>query len=121
MEEKRNVWLLVTLGAVSGALNGFFGGGGGTIIVPLLISACGFLRKNAHATALLVMLPVSIASAIVYAVNGKMDFLLALPVTIGFSLGGAVGALLLNKLNAAWLKYAFCIIMLAAGVRLIIV
>ncbi len=89
------------------------------VIVPLLISACGFLRKNAHATALCVMLPVCVISAIIYAVNGDFDFKVILPVSIGFALGGILGAFLLNKLNDKWVKYVFSVIILAAGVKLL--
>ncbi len=119
MNQKSKHWLLILTGASAGLINGFFGGGGGMVIVPLLMCVCAFLRKSAHATALCVMLPISIVSAIIYAINGSFDFNLILPVTIGFTIGGIIGALLLNKLNEKWIKYAFSIIILVAGIKLL--
>ncbi len=119
MEEKKKTCFLLLSGALAGAINGFFGGGGGMIIVPLLISACGYMRKNAHATALCVMLPVCIISGIIYAISGNFDFKVVLPVTVGFTLGGTLGAFLLSKLNEKWIKYVFSVIILAAGVKLL--
>lgn len=119
MKNKNELFLLVLLGAAVGAVNGFFGGGGGMIVVPLLISACAFSRKEAHASALIVILPISLVSAIVYAVNGEFDFSLVLPVTIGVTGGGVIGAFLLNKLNERWVKYVFSFLISAAGVKLL--
>lgn len=118
MKVDKRTFLLAAVGSVAGLINGFFGGGGGTVVVPLLISACGFLRKNAHATALSVMLPTCLVSAIVYAVNGNFDFKVILPVTVGFTLGGVLGAFLLSKLKENWIKYVFCAILIFAGIKL---
>ena len=117
--DKKQVAFLIISGALSGAINGFFGGGGGMVIVPLLVCACGFLRKNAHATAICVMLPVCVVSAVVYIVNGSFDYKVALPVTIGCTTGCALGAFLLNKLDEKWLKYLFSVIIFAAGIKLL--
>lgn len=119
MKTPKNFLLLLLTGAIAGGINGFFGGGGGMIVVPMLISACGFLRKNAHASALLIMLPVCLISAVVYILNGDFDFSLVLPVTIGFSVGGGLGAFLLNKLNDKWIKIVFCLLVLSAGGKLL--
>ncbi len=119
MKKKNEFILFLLLGAAVGAVNGFFGGGGGMIVVPLLISACAFSRKQAHATALIVILPISVVSAIVYAISGEFDFSLVLPVTIGVTGGGVIGAFLLNKLNESWVKYVFSFLILAAGVKLL--
>lgn len=119
MNCKKQTWFLILSGALAGFINGFFGGGGGMVVVPLLISACGFMRKKAHATALCVMLPICVISAIIYALNGDFDFKIVLPVTVGFTGGGALGAFLLSKLNDNWVKTLFCVIVLAAGVKIL--
>ena len=48
---------IVILGALIGIINGFFGGGGGMIVVPLLTEKFGFSQKQAQATAIFVILP----------------------------------------------------------------
>ncbi|MDE7395914.1 MAG: TSUP family transporter, partial [Clostridiales bacterium] len=79
-------------GLVIGFINGFFGGGGGMLCVPLLEKVIGVPTKQAHATAILVILPVSIASAVVYAISGTFSLLPVLPVSGGVLAGGVAGA-----------------------------
>ena len=106
-------------GLFVGFLSGFFGGGGGMIVVPLLIFALGLAEKDAHATAILSILPISIASSIVYISSGSVDYLQLLYATIGFVAGGALGALLLKKLNNKALRIIFALIMIVAGLKMI--
>ena len=107
-------------GLFVGFLSGFFGGGGGMIVVPLLIFALGLSEKEAHATAIFTILPISIASSVVYLLSGSVQYLRLLYATIGFVVGGALGALLLKKMNNKVLRIMFAIIMIIAGVKLIL-
>ena len=61
----------ITLGGslAVGAVSGFFGGGGGMLCVPLL-EYSGLDVKRAHATALVVILPICIVSSVVYIIGG---------------------------------------------------
>ena len=86
-------------GAIVGFVNGFFGGGGGMVCVPVLKKFCGYTEKQAHATSIGVILPLSIVSSFVYIFNNDMEFLSLLLLTIGAVLGGIMGAKILNKLN----------------------
>lgn len=105
-------------GCAAGAVNGIFGGGGGMIVVPLLTSVGQKPPLVAHATAILVILPVSLASAIVYLVGGWFDAELFVAVSIGVVLGGAAGAKLLGSITPAAATVAFAAVMFAAGVRM---
>ena len=68
-------WLIViSAGMLIGFINGFFGGGGGMISVPLLEKVLKIDNKKSHATAMAVIFPLSIVSAIVYALNTSIDF-----------------------------------------------
>lgn len=118
MKEVKRKILLAVSGVATGLANGFFGGGGGMIVVPMLSLLLGYSPKKSHATAILVMLPVSIASAVVYFIKGKFSFEIGLPVVIGVAVGGVVGALLLKKLSAKWLVKIFALIMLVAGLKI---
>ena len=106
--------------AAVGGISGFFGGGGGMLCVPLLLMS-GLDTKRAHATALLVILPICILSASIYIANGFFDFNAVLCAVIGVSLGGAAGALLLDKLNGTVLSFIFAALMIAVGIKLAIV
>ncbi len=111
--------LKVSGGAAIGFINGFFGGGGGMLCVPLLEKVLKTETKKAHATAIMIILPISIASAIAYIFNGYADWGATAISSVGVTAGGAVGALLLNKLKSVWVGVVFAVIMIAAGVKLL--
>src|SRR5574344_471071 len=97
--DAKKISIGIIAGAFVGFLSGFFGGGGGMIVVPLLIFGLKLAEKEAHATAIFTILPISIASSIVYIVKGSVNFGQLGFATIGFVIGGALGALLLSKMN----------------------
>ena len=107
-------------GLALGGVNGLFGGGGGMIAVPILADALGYPRKQAHATAILIIAPVCAVSAITYIVHGFVDLQLLIPATIGNVAGGLLGAKLLGKLPKIWVDIVFIAIMLVAGIRMVI-
>lgn len=102
-----------------GFVNGFFGGGGGMLCVPLLEKILGEETKRAHATAILVILPISIASAVTYLFRGYFSLPVMLGTSGGVVTGGVLGALLLKKLPAFAVGMVFAVMMIAVGVRLI--
>lgn len=106
-------------GLFVGFLSGFFGGGGGMIAVPLLVFALGLKEKQAHATAIFAILPISIASAVVYILNGSVNYSNLGFTSIGFVAGGILGALLLKKFNNKVLRIIFSLIMIGAGIKII--
>lgn len=89
------------------------------VVVPMLTYLLKYKSKFAHATALLIILPLSIISGILYISFGNLKFSLALPVTIGVVAGGILGALLLSKLSSRWIVIIFSIVMAAAGVKML--
>ncbi len=113
------VFLLIAMGALTGLINGFFGGGGGMVIVPVLLYVNKLTVKAAHATALLVILPVSIVSGIFYLGIDSFDAGLLLNVGLGVLAGGAIGALLLKKASNTLITVIFSVLMAAAGVKLL--
>lgn len=113
----KKVWGLLFAGVFIGIINGFFGGGGGMICVPALL-LFGLSNKQAQATAILIMLPISIASAIVYYTNGFVDWDKILYISLGSVAGGVIGAYLLKKLSNNVLQYIFALVVIAAGIRM---
>lgn len=118
-KSKKRLLIEAGVGAAGGLINGFFGGGGGMIIVPLLIYALNYERKKAHASCIAVIFPVTVISGIIYLFGGKLTLANLLPSSIGVLAGGILGALLLKKIKAKFLGYAFCFIMAVAGLKMI--
>ncbi len=119
---KKNVkekFFLVLAGTLTGLCNGLFGGGGGMITVPVLTMLCGYEPKKAHATAIAVILPVSIISAIIYVIKGYFKLKLTIAVGVGVIAGGILGAVLLKKFSNSVITKIFAVLMLVAGVKLL--
>ena len=104
-------------GLLTGAVNGLLGAGGGMLAVPILKKQ-GLKTKQAHASSVAVILPLSAFSAAMYLLNGKVEIFDAVPfVPWGLS-GAAVGTFVLKKLSNRWLTAIFSALMVWAGVRL---
>ena len=67
-KSKGKIWKLGICGCAVGIANSVFGGGGGMLAVPLL-EKTGMPSQRAHATAILVILPVSLLTFILYAIK----------------------------------------------------
>ena len=117
MDKTKKIVMLVVAGAFIGVVNGFFGGGGGMICVPALLLT-GLTNKRAQATAILIMLPISIASGIIYYTNGFIKWNYVLYTALGSIAGGIIGAFLLKKLSNNILKYIFAIVVIGAGIKM---
>jgi uncharacterized membrane protein YfcA len=76
---------------VVGCLAGFFGVGGGVLIVPGLILATGMPMVNAISTSLLAVGSFGLTTAVNYAISGFVDWLIALQFIGGGLLGGLLG------------------------------
>lgn len=101
-----------------GLINGLLGGGGGMVAVPIL-RGIGLSERNAHATAIAVVLPVCAVSSIVYLCSGVVSLSFLIPVAIGVCMGGALGAKLLNAFPIRIISYLFEGLMLVAGIKLL--
>lgn len=116
-KRKNRPLLSAIFGVAVGAANGLFGGGGGMIAVPAL-TLTGVPSKKAHATAIAIILPLSLISGAVYLAKGAADPSVILPSCAGVVVGGVVGALLLKKINSRGLSLLFYALMIAAGLKL---
>ena len=61
------IWKCLLTGGLAGFVNGFFGAGGGMIVVPLLILLVKLEDKNAFSSAISIILPLTIVSPIFWA------------------------------------------------------
>lgn len=115
---KRNLYLIL-IGTATGAVNGLFGGGGGMIVIPALTHVLKMPVKEAHATAILIILPITVISGAVYFFQGDYSLFVLVPCAIGFTLGGALGAAILKKISSPLVSAIFAAVMFLAGIRMI--
>ena len=90
------------------------------VTVPLLEEILNIDNKKSHATAMLIIFPLSLISAITYALHTKINFIDILYTSIGVLVGGILGALLLKRLNNKVVRIIFIFVMLSAGIKILI-
>ena len=112
--------LLLLLGLFVGFVNGFLGAGGGMLLVPCIILILKMDAKIAHATAILIILPVCLASGMVYVLKGAFDIQIFIPCVIGTIVGGVIGTFILRKLKNEIITAIFSVVMIVAGVFMIV-
>ena len=116
--EKKRPWLAPAVaGGLAGIANGFFGGGGGMVLVPLLTGRCGLDQRRAFATSVAIILPLCVLSSVIYFFRGGLDLSAALPYLLGGLAGGWIGGRVFRRLNMDWLRRAFALLILYGGVR----
>lgn len=82
---------LAPLGLATGFAAGFFGIGGGFLIVPGLMAATGMTLANAAASSLISVALFGTATAANYAVSGQVNWPVAGLLILGGAVGGFVG------------------------------
>jgi len=90
--------LLIGIGVAVGALSGFFGIGGGFLIVPGLMGATAMPLINAIGSSLVSVTAFGLTTAASYAWSGLIDWPLAFLFIVGGALGGLIGTRLAHHL-----------------------
>ncbi len=112
----------VGLGLLVGLFSGFFGLGGGVILVPLLILVMQFAPHTATATSLTVFLfPVGALAVYEYWRAGKVtpeNFKISMFIALGIFLGAFFGSKLALMTPEKHLKTGFGAIMVVIGLKL---
>lgn len=116
----KNFFISSVIGIITGFANGLFGSGGGTIVVPAMEKFLKVEAHKAHATAIAIILPLSVLSAFIYLKNGDIQWKIVLFVSLGGMVGGFIGAKFLNKIPTKWLHKIFGTFMIVAAVRMIL-
>jgi hypothetical protein len=86
-------------GLGTGAFSGFFGIGGGFLIIPGLMASTRMPIINAVGSSLVAVTAFGLATAINYAWSGLVDWPLAFVFIAGGALGGVLGAKLAKRLS----------------------
>jgi uncharacterized protein len=90
---------LLSVGFVTGAISGFFGIGGGFLIVPGIMLGSGMPILNAIGSSLFSVGAFGLTTAANYAMSGLIDWRIAVEFVIGGALGGLLGIGLATRLS----------------------
>ena len=96
---RENTPRIVGFGAVTGLFSGFFGIGGGFLIVPGLIASTGMPMLNAVGSSLVAVSAFGLTTSVNYASSGLIDWPLAAVFIAGGVGGGIIGAMAAKRLS----------------------
>lgn len=119
-QENVSLWKCLLAGLAAGFVNGFFGAGGGMVLVPLLIWLVGLPDKLAFSSAISIILPLCVVSLFIYGRHDMLPLSDALPYLLGGAGGGVLAGLWFQKVPAKWLHLVLGALILLGGVRLLI-
>lgn len=92
---------IMGFGAVTGLFSGFFGIGGGFLIVPGLLASTGMTMINAVGSSLVAVAAFGLTTSLNYAASGLIDWPLAAIFIVGGVGGGLLGARVAKRLSAS--------------------
>ncbi len=111
-----------TVGFFGGTVNGFLGTGGGILMLPIL-SRVTEDKRDAFASALFCMVPLSALTLLLSFLGGTETEAVfsqtLLPVYLGAVVGGLCGAWLLRRLSLPLLSAIFSALLVFSGIRMV--
>lgn len=119
---RENLPKLLVLGFLTGLLSGFFGIGGGFLIVPGLMLATGMPILNAIGSSLVAVSAFGLTTAANYAWSGLVDWRLAAIFLVGGVVGGVAGAALARRLadKRGALSVIFALVIFAVATYMLV-
>ena len=119
---RENLLALIGLGLATGTLSGFFGIGGGFLIVPALMLATGMPILHAVSSSLVAVTAFGLTTAGSYAFSGLVDWSLAGIFIAGGVLGGLLGGRLAARLagKRGALNIVFAAVIFAVAIYMLV-
>lgn len=115
------LWLeIVPTAFAVGILTGFFGVGGGFLIVPALVLLRGLPMQVAVGTSLLVIALTSATAFAAHLTTGRLDWAVALAFTAGGTVGAVAGSRLGERVSSRHLREAFAVLVAAVAAFLLV-
>ena len=108
------------IGLFAGIMSGFFGSGGGMILIPAYLYILKMKDKKARATSIISIMPMVIVSSLFYIKANYIDLNLSIKCIIGGIIGGIIGTKLLDKISTKTLRILFTCFLIYSSARMII-
>jgi uncharacterized membrane protein YfcA len=117
---KEKALACVLVGAAVGTLAGLTGIGGGVFLVPLLVAVLYVPQYEAHGTSLAVIFPMALCSAVMYGVNGYIQWDVLMALAAGGIFGAVLGARLMKSVPERRLQWLFGLFIICVGFVMVI-
>jgi uncharacterized membrane protein YfcA len=111
----------ILIGLISGIASGFFGIGGGLVMVPAMVYFFQLTQHQAQGTSLAVLTPpLVLFAAIKYYKEGNVNLHMAVFIALGFVGGAYLGATLVHYISDPTLKKLFGVVLLIVSIKMIL-
>ena len=118
--KRRSFIIFSLLSLLAGGINGFLGTGGGIVFIMMLSSLTKNRSKDNFATSLCATLIISLSGLFVYVRKGSVDFNILAQIGAFSLLGGAIGALLVDRIKAKYINLIFSSLIIYSGFNLLL-
>ena len=116
----KKICVALFLSFFGGVASGLLGIGGGVILVPVMCYALDFPIHFSIPTSMFIMIFTSISGVTSYALQGAINPLFAVYISIGSIFGAQVGAYSSGKLSSRTLLLAFAAMLIVASINMIL-
>lgn len=113
-------WLLMLVMYFVGLYCGYFGAGAGSATTAIMILAVGVNLTVASSLKNVLMFFANTMALILFVFSGQVAWLYAIPLALGFFIGGRIGPILLRKLNAKFMRWFVACLGFVVGVSMLI-
>ncbi|MER3446816.1 MAG: permease [Candidatus Dadabacteria bacterium] len=111
----------ILIGLAAGIASGFFGIGGGLVMVPAMVYFFHLTQHQAQGTSLAVLTPpVAILAVIKYYKEGNINLYMAAFIATGFILGAYLGGTYVQHISDPTLKKIFGVLLLVVSIKMIL-
>ncbi|HUU49064.1 MAG TPA: sulfite exporter TauE/SafE family protein [Nitrosopumilaceae archaeon] len=115
--QKKKLWLN---GILVGLASGFFGIGGGFLIMPSLMFTSGLSVTEAIATSLIPVSAFGFTTATMYGIENNINWFISLFFVIGGIAGGFIGTKVMNKIPKKTLMKIFAVVLIIVAFYIIV-
>ncbi len=112
--------LLTAVMYLVGLYCGYFGAGAGSATTAIMILAAGVNLMVASSLKNVLMFFANTMAMIIFVFSGQVAWLFALPLAIGFFIGGRIGPILLRRLNANFMRWFVAGLGFVVGVSMLL-
>lgn len=112
------------IGLVAGVFAGFFGVGGGIIVIPMLLLFLHFDQRQASITSLVAIIPTSLVASTTFMLSGSVPVNQAafgLVIGIGSMITAPLGSWALRTWNTVTVRWIFIVVLFSAAIQVFLV
>lgn len=124
IDERLSPFTYSAIGLVAGVFAGFFGVGGGIIVIPLLLLFFPVDQRQVSITSLVAIIPTSVVAATAFLLSGSVPFnqiVFGLIIAIGSMITAPLGTWALRTWNTVIVRWIFIAVLFSAAIQVLLV